>query len=223
MLKPQDIQEVAFAKAVFGGYDMAAVDDFLETLYTDYAALHRDNSVLKTKIKTLVDSVEEYRATEESMRKALIAAKKVGDDMIEQTKARCSAMLEEAGLARENQLKQAQAEAEELLSQARKKAEAILTEAQNRAGIMDLNIAAASVREDDILAEAKSRTLSFLANSRRLAQRQLEQLDQLEQLANDAVKLRAVAPETKESKPEEPEEAAEEAAEEPEPEEIPEE
>ena len=32
MYTPQDIQNKEFTKAVFGGYDMTAVDDFLEAL-----------------------------------------------------------------------------------------------------------------------------------------------------------------------------------------------
>ena len=31
MLTPQEISEKEFTKAVFGGYDMSAVDDFLES------------------------------------------------------------------------------------------------------------------------------------------------------------------------------------------------
>lgn len=32
MFTPQEIQEQTFSKAVFGGYDMQQVDDFLEPL-----------------------------------------------------------------------------------------------------------------------------------------------------------------------------------------------
>ncbi|MBQ1703720.1 MAG: DivIVA domain-containing protein, partial [Oscillospiraceae bacterium] len=61
MLTPQNIQEQEFNKAVFGGYDMGAVDDFLETVSADYTALYKENAVLKGKLKVLVDKVEEYR------------------------------------------------------------------------------------------------------------------------------------------------------------------
>ena len=39
MLTPQQIQEISFEKAVFGGYDMGSVDDFLEPLTEDYITL----------------------------------------------------------------------------------------------------------------------------------------------------------------------------------------
>ena len=61
MLTPQDIQDKVFAKAVFGGYDMTTVDDFLEDVMAVYAALYKESAVLKSKIKVLVEKVEEYR------------------------------------------------------------------------------------------------------------------------------------------------------------------
>ena len=61
MFTPQEIQEQTFSKAVFGGYDMQQVDDFLEPLTDDYITLYKENSVLKAKMKILVEKLEEYR------------------------------------------------------------------------------------------------------------------------------------------------------------------
>lgn len=52
MFTPQEIQEQTFSKAVFGGYDMQQVDDFLEPLTEDYITLYKENAVLKSKMKT---------------------------------------------------------------------------------------------------------------------------------------------------------------------------
>ena len=96
MLTPQDIQDKVFAKAVFGGYDMTAVDDFLEEVMADYAALYKESAVLKSKIKVLVEKVEEYRSTEDAMRMALLTAQKMGDDLQAEAKAKSDAMLSDA-------------------------------------------------------------------------------------------------------------------------------
>ena len=64
MFTPQEIQEQTFSKAVFRGYDMQQVDDFLEPLTEDYITLYKENSVLKAKMKILVEKLEEYRAQE---------------------------------------------------------------------------------------------------------------------------------------------------------------
>ena len=63
MLSPQDIAAQAFQKAVFGGYDMASVDEFLDQVQEDYSALYKENAILKNKLKVLVEKVEEYRST----------------------------------------------------------------------------------------------------------------------------------------------------------------
>ena len=68
MLTPQEISEKEFVKAVFGGYDMAVVDEFLEQLSADYSSLYKENAILKSKIKVLVEKVEEYRAERERAR-----------------------------------------------------------------------------------------------------------------------------------------------------------
>ena len=93
MLTPQDVQNKEFTKAVFGGYDMSAVDDFLETLSEDYAALYKDNAILKGKIKVLVEKVEEYRSTEDAMRMALLTAQKMGDDLLAEAKEKSNSLL----------------------------------------------------------------------------------------------------------------------------------
>ena len=67
MLTPQEVSEHAFAKASFGGYNMAMVDEFLDVLTADYTTLYKENATLKAKMKVLVDKVEEYRSTEEAM------------------------------------------------------------------------------------------------------------------------------------------------------------
>ena len=41
---PQEVSEHAFAKATFGGYNMAMVDEFLDELTEDYTALYNDNA-----------------------------------------------------------------------------------------------------------------------------------------------------------------------------------
>jgi len=81
MLTPQDISDKSFVKAVFGGYDMSGVDDFLEVVSSDYSALYKENAILKGKLKVLVEKVEEYRSTEDAMRMALLTAQRMGEEI----------------------------------------------------------------------------------------------------------------------------------------------
>ena len=96
MLTPQEVSERAFAKASFGGYNMAMVDEFLDLLTADYSALYNENAVLKSKMKVLVDKVEEYRSTEEAMRKALMTAQRMADELVREAEEKKAAMLRDA-------------------------------------------------------------------------------------------------------------------------------
>ena len=96
MLTPQEVSEHAFQKASFGGYNMHQVDEFLDLLTVDYAALYNENAVLKNKMKVLVEKVEEYRSTEEAMRKALMTAQKIAEEMVRDAEQQKAAILAEA-------------------------------------------------------------------------------------------------------------------------------
>ena len=83
MLTPQEVSTHSFSKASFGGYNMAMVDEFLDELTDDYTALYKENAALKAKLKVLVEKVEEYRATEDSMRATLLTAQRMEDQLPE--------------------------------------------------------------------------------------------------------------------------------------------
>jgi len=96
MLTPQEIVDKKFTKALMGGYDMGLVDDFLEQLHGDYSALYKDNAVLKSKLKVLVEKVEEYRATEDTMRMTLTAAQKTSGEMTEEAQKKSQEIIAHA-------------------------------------------------------------------------------------------------------------------------------
>ena len=96
MLTPQDITEKGFVKAVFGGYDMEGVDEFLEAVSNDYNALYKENAILKGKLKVLVEKVEEYRSTEDAMRMALLTAQRMGEEITVEAKKTKEEMLQSA-------------------------------------------------------------------------------------------------------------------------------
>ena len=96
MLTPQEVSTHVFAKARMGGYNMAMVDEFLDTLTEDYTTLYKENAALKAKLKVLVDKIEEYRATEDSMRATLLTAQKMASQMVQDAEKEKAAMLETA-------------------------------------------------------------------------------------------------------------------------------
>ena len=55
-MTPQDIREKTFEKAMFGGYDMAAVQNYQEEVATELANAQKEVAVLKGKMKVRVDT-----------------------------------------------------------------------------------------------------------------------------------------------------------------------
>jgi len=96
MITAQDIREKTFEKARFGGYDMANVDDFLEEIADDITASQKENAVLKSKMKVLVDKIEEYRANEEALNMAVLSAQKLAVQIETDARNRANAMIADA-------------------------------------------------------------------------------------------------------------------------------
>ena len=96
MITAQDIREKGFERARMGGYDMASVDEFLEELADDVAATQKENTVLKSKMKVLVDKIEEYRANEEALNAAILSAQKLAVQIEGDARQRAAATIAEA-------------------------------------------------------------------------------------------------------------------------------
>ena len=98
MFTPQQIEQISFEKATFGGYKMEDVDAFLEPLTDDYITLYKENALLKSKMKVLVGKLEEYRNNEASMKDDIVNAQKTCDMMVKEAEAKCTQMLNDANV-----------------------------------------------------------------------------------------------------------------------------
>lgn len=135
MITPQQIEQISFNRATFGGYDMQAVDEFLEPLTEDYITLYKENALLKSKMKVLVGKLEEYRSNEASMKDAIVNAQMTCDKMVKEAEAKCTQMLTEANATAAENLKNSDAliAAEEArVEEAKKVASAKIDELQSQ-------------------------------------------------------------------------------------------
>lgn len=187
MLTPQEVQDKKFAKAVFGGYDMGEVDEFLDQIVSDYEQLYKENAILKGKLKTLAEKVEEYRSVDEQMRQTLARAKRESDEQIESAKQQSAEMRTEADeYSRtvradadeysEKLLSEARSEAETLLAGARRSSEEMQTIARNEAMMKLTDIRKEIEAEERRLAEARNETKKFAAEVAEVCKHQLEAL-----------------------------------------------
>ncbi len=114
MITAQDVREKTFEKAKFGGYSENEVDDFLDELAGDLTAAQKETATLRSKMKVLVEKIEEYRENEDALRLALISAQKLAKEIQSEAQAKADALVADA-----------QAEADRILSDAKAEAEAV--------------------------------------------------------------------------------------------------
>jgi len=80
MLTPVDVQNKVFKGGI--GYDKRDVEMFIREVAADYEQLYRSNVELNDKVATLNESLQHYRATEDSMQKALTISEKTAEETI---------------------------------------------------------------------------------------------------------------------------------------------
>lgn len=159
MFTPQEVSEKTFPKSssFSSGYDLAAVDEFLDTLTEDYTALYKENAALKAKLKILAEKLEEYRATEDTMRSMLLAAQKMAASMTDEAKEK----------------------SEKLLAEARSQREQILEEAQNAAAVANRDFQQKTEAARQKLSAAEEAMKDYVAQSLSLCRTQMQFLEQL--------------------------------------------
>ena len=95
MITAQDIENKAFERAG-KGYNMEQVDEFLDELAAAFTAMSKENASLKGKMKMLVQKVDEYRETEDSMRLALLSAQKLSSQIEAEAREKADSVVAEA-------------------------------------------------------------------------------------------------------------------------------
>ena len=174
MFTPQEVSEKTFPKAssFSAGYDLAAVDEFLDALTEDYTSLYKENAALKTKLKILAEKVEEYRATEDTMRSMLLAAQKMAASMTEEAKTK----------------------SEQLLSDAQQESRRLLDEAKNSAEVISRDLAWKTKDAQEKYDIAKAAMEDFVAKNLALCLQQAEYLEKLPHSRLSAPEEPAAAP-----------------------------
>ena len=213
MITAQDIREKTFEKSTFGGYAMNEVDDFLDELAGDLAASQKETATLRSKMKVLVEKIEEYRESEDAMHLALVSAQKVAKTIQAES----------------------QAKADELLANAKAEAEAIVAAARAEADAITGGIVQQRETEELRLRKAQEAAADYVKKFRMVLEHENAFLDSLEDsdFISDVIvtpapeETKAIAAPAEEAPAEpapaepEPEAAEEEAPAEPEAEETP--
>lgn len=187
-MTPQDIRERNLEKALFNGYDMGAVDSLREECAEALAARDKEVATVKAKMKKLVDAIEDYRATEDEMRRTLLQAKTRADEIIAEAQAKADKIVAEA----EHYAKEAVADADAY--------------SQRTIG----GLQQAKTAEEEKLLNAQTATVRFIEEIRGLCMTQLDYLDTIAAAQREKLPEEAFAPAEAPAEEPTPEPAAEE-------------
>ena len=196
---------------------MAMVDEFLDELTDDYTALYKENAALKAKLKVLVDKVEEYRATEDSMRAALLTAQRMASTMVEEAEEKKKSMLagaEDEARAKigslqeeiegeQRKLNAAKAATADFLRRARELCEAQIALIERAPDLTPVEIAGADEPTQRAAADVSAIEEKILASFRSEG----EQTEGAEAAAEDSAPAAESAPQAEQPEPLEPDDS----------------
>ncbi|MGN1014657.1 MAG: DivIVA domain-containing protein [Butyricicoccus sp.] len=117
MLSSAEVKQLKFEKAVFGGYDMQAVDTAFSQLSEDYEKLEQQNVELRSKMKVLISKIEEYRSVEDGIRQALVTAQNIAEETMEKANREAERILNDATAQAEQITRTADLKGSTLMSQ----------------------------------------------------------------------------------------------------------
>ena len=148
----KDIQEKEFGTQANGGYNIEQVDDFLDEISEQMAALVRENLELNRQVKTLEAEVKMARSQVEAaeaktpdyneksyfanlqnaMRESLIGAQRIADETMEEANRKAQKTVGDAQVQADQITVSARDKAEALVKQAQQEAEKLTADAQGR-------------------------------------------------------------------------------------------
>lgn len=115
-LSPLDIQHMEFSGAV-NGYQRRHVREFLERVADEFEELLRENQNLRDELKKRDETIAELQVAEVELKRAVIAAERIANEIRENAKQEAALIVREAEQRRdaivreaENRVQSAQAE-----------------------------------------------------------------------------------------------------------------
>ncbi|MDD3192287.1 MAG: DivIVA domain-containing protein [Oscillospiraceae bacterium] len=95
MLNAQEILEKKFEKSAFG-YRGDEVDEYLQELAAAFDKLQNEKLQMERKLEVLAEKIEEYRADEDSMRAAILDARKLGSSIVKDAQKQADTIVADA-------------------------------------------------------------------------------------------------------------------------------
>lgn len=96
MLSIDDVKQVSFRRANFGGYKPEDVDAFVDDVQDSYEKMLEENKNLRNEIENLRDKIDRIYAEEGAIRKVLLNAQNIAENSLNQAKEKTEEIVEKA-------------------------------------------------------------------------------------------------------------------------------
>ncbi len=95
---PNDLQNILFKKAVFGGYNTYQVEDVITKIVEDLSELLKDNSKLKERHEDQQEKLKYYRSIEQTLQNSLVVAQQTAEEIVANARKTAENITREAEL-----------------------------------------------------------------------------------------------------------------------------
>jgi cell division initiation protein len=106
-LSPLDIQHSEFAGGL-NGYNRRQVRDFLEKVSAQLEDSIRENQALREEIAKREKRIEELQVAENELKRTVLAAERIGNEMKQNAKREAEIMIKQAELMKDNMIRDAE-------------------------------------------------------------------------------------------------------------------
>lgn len=110
MLSIEDIKNVSFRRANFGGYKPEDVDAFIDDLQVSYEQIVSERDELKSSVKRLRAQIDRYHSEEYSIKDVILSAKKIAEKSLADAEYKTCDMINKAAESSKNMIEKAREE-----------------------------------------------------------------------------------------------------------------
>lgn len=96
MLSIDDVKQVSFRRANFGGYKPEDVDAFVDDVQDSYEKILEENKNLHSEIENLRSKIDKIYAEEGAIRKVILNAQNIAESSLNQAKEKTEEIVEKA-------------------------------------------------------------------------------------------------------------------------------
>ena len=103
MITPLDIENKKFSKQMMNGYSVEEVDEFLDSITTEYEKAYRESTEMKSRVDELERQLLHYKTIEDTLQNTLVMAQSTAEEVKDVARQQAEQIIKEAeGTARKS-------------------------------------------------------------------------------------------------------------------------